>query len=123
MKILDFSDWRAHGVQDAIELAQRQANFVDVIAYGGDDTDGFMTGGSNNFTELAKYCKAGVLLAVAGNDDNDQQKRVLEGRNVWNLCDRPFVSGDTAFIGVEGSTSGRGSLHHSESAVRTHLAA
>jgi predicted phosphodiesterase len=70
MKILAFSDWRTQGVQEAIELAKRQADLVDLIVYAGDDLGRFKAEGINYFSELAKYSKAGVLLAVAGNDDD-----------------------------------------------------
>jgi len=121
MKILAFSDWRTQSIQDAIELAKREADTVDIIVYAGDDLARFSSVGINYFSELAKYSKAGVLLAVAGNDDSSQQKEILKGNNVRDLYDQPYVYRDVAFIGVEGSTSGPGSLRHSENALRKHL--
>src|SRR5439155_11735446 len=123
MKVLAFSDWRTQNVKDAIELTKRLSEPVDVIVYAGDDLARFERLGTNCFSELAECSKAGVLLAVAGNDDSDEQKAILARTNVRDLYESPFVYGDTAFVGVEGSTRGPGFLQHPEGTIKRHLAA
>src|SRR2546425_9247587 len=110
MKILAFSDWRVQDVQDAIALTKSVPEPVDLIVYAGDDLARFEVSGRNYFNELAGHSKAGVLLAVAGNDDNSAQKAILAKDSVWDLFERPFALGDTVFLGVEGSTRGPGNL-------------
>jgi Icc-related predicted phosphoesterase len=123
MRILAFSDWRTQDVKDAIALAKREPEPVDVIVYAGDDLTRFRAAGRNYFSELAALSRAGVLLAVAGNDDFFEQKVILAEGAVLDLYERPFVYGETGFLGVEGSTSGPGNLQHPESTIKRRLAA
>jgi Icc-related predicted phosphoesterase/uncharacterized protein YprB with RNaseH-like and TPR domain len=121
LRILAFSDWRVQDPQDAVQYVKALREPVDIIAYAGDDLMRFERRDVNYFSELARLCRAGVLLAVAGNDDTSEQKVVLSKQNVWDLCKQPFIYGDTAFLGVEGSTRGPGCLQHTEYEVKKHL--
>jgi Icc-related predicted phosphoesterase/uncharacterized protein YprB with RNaseH-like and TPR domain len=121
LRILAFSDWRVQDPKDAVQYAKALQEPVDIIVYAGDDLMRFEQPGVNYFSELARLCKAGVLLAVAGNDDTSEQKIVLSKQNVWDLCKQPFIYGGIAFLGVEGSTRGPGFLQHTEYEVKKHL--
>jgi Icc-related predicted phosphoesterase/uncharacterized protein YprB with RNaseH-like and TPR domain len=122
MNILAFSDWRVQDVQNAIDLVKSVGEPVDVIVYAGDDLTRFEAPARSYFSELAGLCKAGVLLAVAGNDDGPEQKAILAKGNVRDLYECPFVYRDTVFVGVEGATSGPGYLLHAESTITKRLA-
>ena len=121
MRLLAFSDWRVQKIDDIFSFAQDLEDPVDFILYGGDDIGRFEEEGVNYFTELSRYAKQGMVLAVIGNDDFPEVKRVLKSKNVQDLYEEPFVFQDFAFIGLEASTSGPAIIKHTEKEVKEHL--
>jgi len=94
---------------------------LDFILYAGDDVARFQDGGTNYFAELSKLTKQGKVLAVIGNDDIPDVRRVLDAEGVHDLHEDPFSLGDFGFIGLEASTCGPGLTKHSEEEVAEHL--
>lgn len=74
----------------------------------------------NKFEKIAKNSKYG-LCVVAGNDDPPYLKRAINGKNVYDVHDTPFIIDDFAIIGVEGSTGTIGSLLYTEQEIKSHL--
>ena len=121
MRILAFSDWRVQKINDVFSFVQDLEDPVDFILYGGDDIGRFEEEGVNHFAELSKYTKHRKVLAVIGNDDLPEVKRVLEGKNVHDLHQKPFIFQNFAFIGLEASTSEPAIIRYSEEEVKEHL--
>lgn len=121
MRLLAFSDWRVQGIDDVFSFVQDLEDPVDFILYGGDDIGRFEEEGVNYFAELSRYTKQGMVLAVIGNDDVPELKRVLKSENVQDLYEEPFVFQNFAFIGLEASTSGPAIIKHTEKEVKEHL--
>nr|AIF07769.1 RecB family-like nuclease [uncultured marine thaumarchaeote KM3_24_H04] len=115
-----FSDWRTQKIDDVYIFMDSLRVPVDFIIYAGDDVLRFQERGINHFTELAKYTKQKKVLAVIGNDDDGSGKLILQGKNVIDLHEEPFVFRDFRFMGLEGSTSGPGATY-SEKFVKNHL--
>jgi hypothetical protein len=90
IRILAFSDWRVQKIDDVFTFIQN-VEPVDFVFYAGDDIGRFEEEGLNAFTELAKYTKSNLVLAVIGNDDFAVQKRVLKAKSVLDLYDRSCI--------------------------------
>lgn len=124
--IFAFSDLRRQPVEAVCEWLERQPRRgccergcrVDLIVYAGDDIERFRpdaagpdrtAGGpsqamerATNFLErLAGYAHVG-LVAVAGNDDPLEARRLISGRRVYELHTRPVAVGPFLVIGQEG---------------------
>jgi len=122
MRILAFSDWRTQKIGDIFTFIQCLKDPVDLILYGGDDIGRFEKESVNYFDELSKCAKQRKILAVIGNDDFPEVKRVLSGKNVHDLHEEPFIFQNFCFIGLEASTSGPAITKYSEREVKEHLA-
>lgn len=126
MKLLAFSDWRTQSIKDIFTIInhlKEQGEFFDFILYGGDDIRRFKEGKINYFSELAKLTKRQTVLAVIGNDDGELQevKSIIQSQGVYDLYNEPFICGNTAFMGIEGSTCGPGMTKHTEKEIEEHL--
>jgi len=119
--ILAFSDWRIQEITDVLSFVQDLKEPVDFILYGGDDIGRFEEEGINYFTELSDYTKQRKVLAVIGNDDFPEEKKVLASKNVHDLHEKPFIFKEFGFIGLEASTSGPAIVRHTEKEVEKHL--
>ncbi len=75
---------------------------------------------NNKFEKIASYSKYG-LCVVAGNDDPPYIRKAINGKNVYNIHDNPFIIDDFAIIGVEGATSKIGLLLYTEQEIKNHL--
>lgn len=120
-RILAFSDWRVQSIGDLLSFVKDLKTPLDLILYGGDDIRRFEKKGTNYFTELSKHTKQRKVLVVVGNDDSHDVKTVLRAKNVHDLHERPFVYHNLAFLGLEASTKGPGSILHTEKEVKRHL--
>lgn len=120
ISILAFSDFRTQDIQDLLGYIGNLARKPDVIIYAGDDINRFNADGNNLFVELAKGARCGVL-AVVGNDDPHDIKKIISAPRVHDLHDSPFVVGKWAFVGQEGAVGDIGVVLYSEEAVKRHL--
>mgnify|MGYP001095880249 CR=1 FL=1 len=116
-----FSDWRVQKISDILGFAQDLGDPVDFILYGGDDIGRFVEEGVNYFSELSEYTKQKKVLAVIGNDDFPEVKKILKSKNVHDLYEKPFNFRNYAFVGVEASTSGPAIVQHTEKEIEKHL--
>jgi len=120
IRVLAFSDWRVQDIGDVFRFVQ-SIEPVDFILYGGDDLGRFEEEGFNYFSELASHTKSNQVLAVIGNDDLYQQKRVLKAKDVHDLYSQSYIFKNFAFIGLEASTSGPALFKHKEEHFKEHL--
>lgn len=83
MRILCFSDWRVQEIEAIFDFIKyyktKSGKNIDLIVYAGDDIERFETNSINYFSELAKLTTKGKILAVIGNDDTLELKKVLKG--------------------------------------------
>jgi Icc-related predicted phosphoesterase len=94
---------------------------VDFVLYGGDDVERFEEEDINYLSQISEFTKQKKVLAVIGNDDSLEEKRILRAENVHDLHEKPFVFKDFAFIGLEGSTSRPAIVQYSEEEVKEHI--
>ena len=94
IRILAFSDWRVQKISDIFNFIEHLEDPIDFILYGGDDVGRFEDEGVNYFTNLSRYTRQNKVLAVVGNDDFPEVKKVLESKNVHNLHEKPFIFQD-----------------------------
>lgn len=120
LRILTFSDYRIQDISKLIEYVRKMVFKPDVIVYAGDDLERFEEGSKNLFSQLGELAEHGVL-AVAGNDDTRDCKRVLCAKHVHDLHEKPYIIGDIAFVGQEGSRGDIGLLLYSEKEIHEHL--
>ena len=120
-KILAFSDWSTQNIDDVFKYVQSTNGPIDAILYAGDDVSKFKNGDTNYFSELAKLTTWKKVLAVVGNNDkSDSAKPVLQGENVVDLHEEPFVIEEFGFMGLEGAPWGsdpdfeQSAIHHLE---------
>ena len=84
---------------------------------------GFGFPDKNYFEELAKYSRYGVL-AIIGNDDPSSFRRLIRGKNVYEIFTSLVRIKDILIVGLEGSTDRMGpSSRYLESDVRLRLEA
>lgn len=121
VRILAFSDWRVQNYEPLLRFLESGPG-IDVILYGGDDLKR-LRANPKLVTLLAGYCTTQRLLFVAGNDDRPEDRDWLVSTGYsHNLDHEPFIFGELAFCGLEGTTDGRGPIQHSERHVSTRLA-
>jgi len=138
MKILAFSDWRIQSIEKLVEYLKRMNEKPDLIVYAGDDIGRFnkipkeripkhlrklylnTSISKNYFEEIARFSKYG-LFAVAGNDDLPFVRYAINGKNVYNVYEKPRIVSNYVFIGLEGATKPPGILLYSEEQVWDYL--
>src|SRR3989344_813905 len=128
MKILAFSDWRVFDPEEVELFIKDFEPDIDLVVYAGDDLNNFSAPRStfifdsrSYFERRAALAKKCLCLAVAGNDDFPDQKKILKGTGVIDLFEHPKVVDKFAFLGIEGSSLGPGILQHSEKELEQHL--
>ena len=120
LKILAFSDYRVQDINKLIRYIREMVPKPDVIVYAGDDLNRFEEEGRNLFSQLGEFAEHGVL-AIAGNADTLDCKRVLNAKHVHDLHEKPYIIGDIAFVGQEGSGGDGGLFPYPEKEIREHL--
>ncbi len=128
LRIVAFSDWRVGDIDLLGGAVERLQPPPDLILYGGDDISRFRPSDGRNLFERLAVCARFGLCAVAGNDELPVARRLISGKSVFNVHNRPVVLGEYAIIGVDGAPyrkdlEGIGFLLHSEQEIRTHLRA
>ena len=119
-RILSFSDYRTQDINKFLDYIRNLDYKPDVIIYAGDDVRRFYADGTNLFEEIGKFSRHGVL-AVVGNDDTLDVKRIISGSHVRDIHEAPFVVGNFAFIGQEGAVGDIGYVLYREDEIKQHL--
>ncbi len=121
MKILCFSDWRTQRVSSVLEFIEfynTTRNYsIDLALYGGDDTLRFKEDWSN----IAEKTSLKKVLAVIGNDEDDDARNVLINNCVVDLHKKSYAFEGISFIGLEAMSIGIDGIRYTERKIHEML--
>jgi Icc-related predicted phosphoesterase/uncharacterized protein YprB with RNaseH-like and TPR domain len=126
LRIAAFSDYRAQDMRLLIDAFSKIQPPPDLILYGGDDVERFNDGTNENFFELLASRARYGLCAIVGNDELPATRKLISGKQVFNLHKAPAQVGDYLILGSEGAPSrsdlpGIGYILYSEREIGKHL--